>query len=181
MRHGGYGSSITSSCRFLEGQERRQRAVWGTPMESLPIRIRNYWLAHGMKIRPGASVEDLDAFEHLHGVRLPPDVRAFLQAVNGFEEGEWDEEMVEWYPISKWEPFTNHYSIARTLPDATSYYLFADYCLHGFDYAMHLGPGPNDQNTVILWFGGNPPWLPLASSFSELLEAYLRDPAVMLG
>jgi cell wall assembly regulator SMI1 len=150
-------------------------------MESLPIRIRNYWLAQGVRIRPGASVEDLDAFERLHGVRLPADVRTFLQAVNGFEEGEWDEEMVEWYPISRWEPMTAPSYIAETLPDAASYYLFADYCLKGFLYAIRLRPGPNEQSTVIGWTGGDPPSWRVASSFSELLEEYLRDPAVMLA
>jgi SMI1 / KNR4 family (SUKH-1) len=151
-----------------------------TLMESLPIRIRNYWLAHGVKIQPGASPEDLVVFERTHGVTLPADVRAFLQAVNGFEEGEWDEEMVEWYPISKWEPMIGPSYAVETLPDAASYYVFADYCLNAFLYAIRLGPSVDEQNTVIGWFGGDPPSWRMASSFSELLEAYLRDPAVML-
>src|SRR5438132_1102996 len=134
-------------------------------MESLPTRIKNYWLSRGVKIRTGASPEDLIAFERTHGITLPADVRAFLQAVNGFEEGEWDEEMVEWYPISKWEPMTDPPYIAETLQDAGSYYLFADYCIQAGLYAIRLGPGADERYTVIGWLGGDPPSWRIANSF----------------
>lgn len=148
-------------------------------MKNLPARVREYWLAQEVRIRPGASIEELDAFERRNGVRLPTDVRMVLRAVNGFEEGEWDEEMVEWYPISRWEPMTAPTHVTETFPDAASYYLFADYCLNGILYAIRLVPGPDEQGIVVGWTDGDP-WQ-LASSFSELLEAYLREPRIMLG
>jgi hypothetical protein len=155
----------------------------GNVTDSLPHRIRSYWLSIGVKVQPGASTEELEAFERRYGVRLPDDVRAFLQVVNGFEEGEWDTEMVEWYSISRWAPMdapAHQPSAASRLPDAACF-VFADYCLDAFLYAIRLSPGPDQQNHVMGWAGLDPPSWQMANSFSELLEAYLRDPAVMLG
>jgi hypothetical protein len=149
-------------------------------MANLPQRVKDYWLAHGVKVRPGASAEELEQFERSSGVRLPGEIRAFLQTANGFEAGEWDEVMIEWYPISRWERMTDTSFSSGTFEDASSYYLFADYCLQGLLYAVRLSADPNEPNTVIGWAGEPCGWR-IASSFSELLEAYLLNPAVLLG
>jgi hypothetical protein len=148
-------------------------------MATLPLRVRDHWIPHGVKVRPGASAEELDLFERSSEVRLPGEIRALLQPVNGFEAGEWDEEMIEWYPISRWERMIDTPFSSGTFEDAASYYLFADYCYNGILYAVRLSPDPNEPNAVIGWSGDPRGWR-VASSFSELLEAYLLNPAVLL-
>ncbi|MFN3652640.1 MAG: SMI1/KNR4 family protein [Armatimonadota bacterium] len=147
-------------------------------MESVVQRLHRYWLEHRVRMLPGASQEELDAFERANGVRLPPDIREFLQTMNGFEQYEWDPECVEWYPISRWERLSEygHYPFE----DADQYFVCADWMLHAFIYAVRLDASGKCENTFLLLGPPGPPEV-LARSFSELFEAYLKEGPVMLG
>jgi hypothetical protein len=131
-------------------------------------------------VLPGISSEDLDRFEQAHGVKLAPDTREFLQTVNGFEEGEWDEEMVAWYPLSKWECVAGGPDTSESLTDTASYFLFANYFIDSLLYLVRVSSNPDEGNAVFGWTGGDPPFHPIASSFTAFLEAYLQDSSVML-
>jgi hypothetical protein len=136
----------------------------------------------GVKVCPGASIEELEAFERRRGVTLPSDVRELMLTENGFEDGEWDDELNEWYPLSKWERMTEVYHVSDPIPDVDDYFVFADYCLHGWLYAVRLTPAASGENTVIGYCaGGKTPVWQIADSFTGLIEAYLRDPVVMYG
>jgi hypothetical protein len=146
-------------------------------MASLADRLRAYWLSIGAKLRQPASPEEIRAFETRYGVHVPRDLRDYFLIVNGLEEGEWDGEMIEWYPLQKWRNLIESGWALEGLPNPESYFLFADYCLDAFGYAIRLYSSTTDRNPVICVDAHEPP---LAQSFSELIEAYLANPSVLL-
>src|SRR5258706_6490125 len=73
-------------------------------MEPLWERVRSEWKGQGLTIRPGATAARFAAFEHSHGVRLPPDLRDYLGTVDGHESGEWAAGVVRFCPLEEIKP-----------------------------------------------------------------------------
>jgi cell wall assembly regulator SMI1 len=70
------------------------------PQPSILIeRLRNHWLATGVKIRSGASLQQIDSFERQYHVGLPPDLRAYFTAIDGVEQDETDPDMFSFLPL----------------------------------------------------------------------------------
>ncbi len=152
------------------------------PMERLAQAVKEKWLELGLRLIPGATEAEFNAFEQQHGAILPPDVRCFLQTVGGLEECAWDNEMVDWYSLDRWERLATTYAIPEEIEHKNDYFVFADYSLRAILYAVRLGPTPGTASRVLGHTGGGriPYWY-LADSFTELIEAYLRDSSIVLG
>ena len=140
---------------------------------SLRERLKAYWQSIGVKIRPGASDAELDAFEAKHQVKLPEDFRSYLRVVDGMEEGDSDKELREFYPLhglrnladENWgdpEPFRPNLC-----------FVIIDYMISSHGYVICLNGAP-DTPTPILFVGGAVAIV--APSFSAFIEAYLSDP-----
>lgn len=147
-------------------------------MHELAARLRSYWSELQVALAPGTTTAEMDAFELGYQVKLPTALREFLPAVNGFAEGEWDDELVEWYPLTRWRPMTDLRLLPVGEPKRGAAFVFADYSLDGFLYYVHLGPERLNDCPVFV-YGGNEP-LTFAASWSELIETYLHDPACLL-
>ena len=145
-------------------------------MGTLAEQLKTYWESIGVKTGGGTPLETIKEFEAKYGVRFPEDLRDYLLLVNGMAEGGWDEQMVEWYGLQRWETLSE----AGWAPDyryeLKSYFLFADYCLHGFSYAILLSSNPAEPTPVICATGDIHV---LAPTFGELLRAYLADPSTI--
>lgn len=146
-------------------------------MSTLAERLKAYWISFGARVGSGASPEAIEAFETRNGVQLPDDLRDYFLVVNGLEEGEWDEEMTEWYSLVRWERLTETGWNSDGIQDPESYFLFADYSLDALGYTARLSPNKSDPN-FIMRLGGKPELI--AESFSRLIEAYLADPTTLL-
>jgi hypothetical protein len=85
--------------------------------------------------------------------------------------------MIEWYPLHRWRTLAEVDWVPDGLDHPERYFLFADYCLSAFDYAICLSASKSDPTPVIS-VGAEPP--PIAGSFSELLEGYLANPSSLL-
>lgn len=98
-----------------------------------------------------------------------------MPTVNGFAEGEWDDELIEWYPLTRWRPMTD----LRLLPAGelkrVTTFVFADYSLDAFIYYAHLEPEGLDDCPIFVQWHSEP--VLMAASWSEHIETYLRDPA----
>ncbi|MCS6851673.1 MAG: SMI1/KNR4 family protein [Gemmataceae bacterium] len=151
--------------------------------------VRAWWQAAGVTPRPGAAAADLDAFERRHGVRLPPEVRAFYAEADGMPSGAWHEELLSFWPLAEVGPVPlllagcrgvpDYGGIEASSPDAASYFVFADHSIWLHVYAVRLSPDPSVARPVV-WIAGGDRWEVLAGSFGEFLWRYAEEPQQVL-
>jgi len=77
--------------------------------------LRDNWAAEGIPVPPGATDAEIEAFEARYEVRLPDDMRAYFQTVNGM----WAEGQPEQYddygfdsfwPVGRLMPWCDHWA-----------------------------------------------------------------------
>jgi hypothetical protein len=146
-------------------------------MNTPVARLKAYWESSGARGNQPASPEEIQAFETRYGVHVPDDLREYFLVINGLAENEWDEEMIEWYPLHRWKTLPEAEWVPEGLQNPEAYFLFADYCLCGWGYAIYLSANRSNPTPVIC-VGAEVP--PMAQSFSELIEAYLTNPSSLL-
>ncbi|MCH7989053.1 MAG: SMI1/KNR4 family protein [Planctomycetes bacterium] len=138
------------------------------------------WTVHGIKCPPGASLDDIAAFESRHNVRLPHDLRSYFLAVNGTgERHTLDDDLFCFWPLS------DVISIAEDLPDrcsglahASRYFIIADHSICLPSYAIRLSADPAAANPVASVFV-DPNTLAVEDmfeSFTDFVQHYLDDP-----
>ncbi|AHJ95563.1 hypothetical protein Hsw_PA0230 (plasmid) [Hymenobacter swuensis DY53] len=67
--------------------------------------------------------------------------------------------------------------LLHTWPEHKQFYVFADYMIHLFAYAIRLDAGASSTHPVYVLCGGE--YRPIAESFTEFLALYKRDSAVL--
>ncbi|HWQ34495.1 MAG TPA: SMI1/KNR4 family protein [Blastocatellia bacterium] len=149
-------------------------------------KLKTYWLSTGVRVRPPASFEEIASFEARYSVLLPQDMREYFSTFDGMQEDEFDQEMLSFWPLNKIETvpaiLTEHSgipdyrAIAHHLPEASSYFIFADYLIFSHVYAIHLSSAGDEENQII-WIGDGNSHCMVADSFSDFLEKYLADPS----
>jgi hypothetical protein len=147
--------------------------------------IRRRWLSLGIVVRPGLSETQLQAFEQRHGVRLPAELRAFYRFMDGMEYGCMDEALHCFWPLSEVAAVPGRLSgcrgipdyggIESALPDAESYYVFADHSIWLCLFAIRLSADPV-HSAAVLCIGDGRTWAVVAPSFGVFLERYMADP-----
>ena len=152
--------------------------------------IWSRWQSVGLRLRPGATTSYINTFEQQYGVRLPNEAREFYTESDGMSPGEWDEEQLSFYPLAEVYPIpvalpTGHRGtpdytgIGRSLPDAASYFVFADYSVRCHVYAVRLSADPAAPCPVV-WIAGSDNWEFQVGSFGEFLRLYAEDPGQVL-
>jgi len=150
-------------------------------------RVRTRWQASGVGARAGALPEEVAGFEDRYRLSLPPSVRDFYAAVNGMEPGGIDEGLFVAFPLAELRPIPeavgayggtpDYRPIVRVLPDCSDYFVFGECMIWLNVVAVRLRPtGP----TPVLWICGST-FIPLARTFDEFWEAFLRDPSATLN
>lgn len=140
------------------------------------VEVRRAWAAAGIAEREGVTDADIRAFENRYGVRLPNDLAQYFKTVDGMNDGEYDDHPMHFWPLSKVRPVTAELSGADPVPYA-GLFVFADYSLWAHGYAIRLVDVR--ANDVAIVGGAAPIWI--ASSFSEFLLAYARQPESLFG
>ena len=156
----------------------------GEGMSELAIRLKACWQANGVSVRPGVSEREIEAFEAAQGVVVPEDSRTYLSAVDGTEEGDWDEQLFEWFPLQRIKsvPYEladfggipDYRGIIHTLEQPAEWYVFINYLIFSHVYAVRFTP-TRQLTTPVLWILGSKHYR-IAGSLSEFLNAYLEDP-----
>lgn len=115
--------------------------------------LRTYWEKHGFPPAPGASEREIAAFEDRHGVRLPPDLRAYFAVSDGMA----DHEQYEYNPFPVFFPLGQVFPLDKAAPDNAArvldapreYFAFANVNYGSKVYAVHLN-GQRRHSVVVL-------------------------------
>ena len=135
-----------------------------TDMAGMAAEAKRRWVAYDIAPRPGASEEDIRQFQERYRVRLPEDLEEYFRTVDGMDEYEYDEDQFRFWPIAEVQPVAEHspedYGTAYD-----GYFLFADYSIWCFGYAVRLSSKSVDVAIV----NGDAP-RQIASSFTDFLQ-----------
>jgi hypothetical protein len=126
----------------------------------------------------GAADKLVDDFEQTFHLALPSDFRQFLSVTNGTSEALGDG--LTFWTIEDLKPLSTVLSGTECLdprhpsflPEASELYVFCDWLINSFCYAIHLGAG-KDRGVVLFVDGSNS--YRCASSFSQFLEIYMLE------
>jgi hypothetical protein len=143
----------------------------------LCARIEQHWhkddSAYDRERQKRASEEEIQAFEQRNGVRMPADLREYFQRLNGIDSAPG---FFRFFPLSRLVALKSPSFAAF---ETNRYFIFADYMVGTWYYAIYLGEDQVLQNRVILLDLPGPPIL--APNFSEFVELYLTDSVKLYG
>lgn len=137
-----------------------------------------HWRTEGLIVVPGVAEEETREFETRHDVALPPDFRKYLSHVNGMAQiggQDCDGKYFAFWPLHRIKPVPQECAENKAqvpvIENVDAYFAFADYMQWSWAYAICLA---SKQRGKILQFGTLSPRI-VANSFTEFVEAYVRD------
>ncbi|MCB9886837.1 MAG: SMI1/KNR4 family protein [Planctomycetes bacterium] len=138
--------------------------------------ILKQWRRDHVIAAPGASDEEVLAFERVHGVRLPDDFRHYLQLANG-TSGQMDGDMFCFRSLHEVKPVFEE--LGHHQPDSQLFegcFVFADYSISAWLYAIQLIGDDAEVGRVFLVPVNGTRGTPLARTFTEFGRLYLEAP-----
>lgn len=150
-------------------------------MNSTWNRIISIWRASNIDIRPGVSLDAINRFEQRHNVILPEAVRDYFRTADGMGD-DMDNEMFRFWPIQEVKPVEEVLADTENgmvYPDRYAYpncFVFADYCIWCWAYAVRLTDDPKQPAPVFRITGDKEPGEQMAASFIEFMSRYAEYP-----
>jgi hypothetical protein len=149
-------------------------------MQSPARQFREFWRHRNLPARAGISANLIAKFEEKHRVLLPNDMRELLTLMDG-TEGFSADDLTLW-PLQELKPIPDVFTGAdysclnpqnpQALPNAGSYFVFADWLIYSFCYAIGLGKDvPHGE--IVFIDGEN--WYRCSNSFSAFLGSYMHE------
>lgn len=142
--------------------------------------LRDFWKEQGVTASEGVSRADLAAFESLHSVKLPNDLRDYFREINGFSDlsaKENDSRGFRFLPLSSVRTATDELRNLSPglpeLPNSDSYFVFAEYLQWAWGYAIRLDQD-STQRTEVIHVGSLASPV-LATTFSGFMKLYLEN------
>jgi hypothetical protein len=151
-------------------------------MPSLGQQLIECWRSQKLEIPPGASIEQIEAFEQSRRVYLPQSARDYFQTVNGMGRRghQFDDDFFNLWALEDVVPLNEEFeSECQLTPDQDAYYVFADHSIGITYYAVRLDLKGDQRGHVI---GFWPPYWEDARIFIEFptfaafLSSYLQGP-----
>jgi hypothetical protein len=147
---------------------------------------QQHWQQAGTIALQTASEAELARFAKGQQVQLPADFIRYFALVNG-TGGEYDESFFCFYSLAEVQSVAERFhdyhgspkysDLLHTWPEHGPFYVFADYMMHLFAYAIRLDNRSASTNPVFVLHGGQ--YQLIADSFTEFLALYKRDSAVL--
>ncbi|HEX8430359.1 MAG TPA: SMI1/KNR4 family protein [Longimicrobium sp.] len=137
-------------------------------MNDVARRLVARWAEQGIVAVGGVAENRITEMEDRLGAPLPADLRSYFLAVGGMSmDGEraMDGDLIRFWPADEVATLASSWVPA---PDADRWLVVADYAMWTWAYAVHLPDG------AVALSHGAAELVPLASSFDEFLESYLR-------
>jgi hypothetical protein len=139
--------------------------------------LRERWIARDIAYDRPAADTDVAAFETRYGVVLPADLRAYFTTVNGSTIGAYgmqDEHMLGFWHLDEVRTFAElEAEFGPTTPEAERTFVIADHSIWVYGFGIQLSADPAAPTPVVVDIGT--PYHVVAGSFTEFLDAYLRD------
>jgi hypothetical protein len=148
-------------------------------------KLRAHWKTFGLTTGSRLSPPDIEAFQSLHSVLLPLDLREYFLELNGLAHGwqnEQDPNGFSFWQLSRVAPVSSlkaQHPHLPPVPEADSYFVFADYLQWSWAYAIRLTGDASAQNPVIIV--GKEPLVIVATSFSDFVDLYIADAPALYG
>lgn len=130
-------------------------------------------------------MNSLRDFEVHYNVAIPADIAQYFITFDGLENGESDTDMISFWPLGKIRKVIELFDmfgtsrdltgIVKKLPQAESYFVFAEYLCFSHVYAFKLTKFSTEESPVI-WIGSGQSFGKLTDSFSDFLRMYLISP-----
>jgi hypothetical protein len=124
----------------------------------------------------------IHSFEQKTGFLLPPDLAEYFIMIDK-TAGRMDTELYEFYAIDQfesikrglahWGGVPNYRNIVNTLDKYENCFVFADYMMHSFTYAIRLHPDTRIDNDIYVISGDK--YKVIANSFSGFLHLYFDE------
>ena len=137
--------------------------------------VKQQWEQQGISFGNNITSNDIKRFEFENSVILPLDFCEYLTTLNGMADNGRDSDFMGFWPIEKIKP-----CIRGTEPDyqviTENFYIFADYSIGVFYYAIEFLPFFSPSNRICAIGGAAPIFI--AQSFTEFLNIYLAGEAL---
>jgi hypothetical protein len=124
---------------------------------------KSLWLSKGIKLEPGAKIEDIESTEAAVGVSFPLDMKELYKVVNGFENWDWTPGMISVWPM---ERIREEYLIS----DDKNFVGFCDFLINS-----HCIGFLKEQTGIHKRYDGHYPIDRIAESFKETIGLINSD------
>ncbi len=135
------------------------------------------WQQRGYSHAVPATREQIQSFEFKHNVKLPQDLRAYFETLNGGDighEGSMDDEAISFWRLDQLEAL-DEMTVGRS-----NVFAFGDFLIDSHLYAIQLSSHAADPTPVFIDWAGNVEQV--ASSFAEFVRGYVaKDRAILFG
>jgi hypothetical protein len=136
--------------------------------------LENYWERQRYDHGPPSAPDDIATLELRYGVCVPDDLRRYFVVLNGGDhgaDGTIDNEMITFWNLSQFRPASEEFP-ELSFPDASRWFIFADYMIASHFYAIRLSSSRSDATPVAVLYDNSP--VIVADSFSSFVTSYLK-------
>ena len=150
-------------------------------MKSTWNRIIGIWRDSSIDIRPGVSTDAINEFQNRHNVVMPEAVCDFFRTTDGTGD-DMDNDMYRFWPLQEVKLVEDELADTENgtvYDDRYAYpncFVFADYCIWCWAYAVRLTDDPNQPAPVFRVTADKKPGEQMASSFIEFMSQYAEYP-----
>src|SRR5690349_7891094 len=143
--------------------------------DELYQKLRNFWIMQAVESGTGASEAEIAAFESTYQIILPDDVRSYFLKVNGMKKSTegMDNKMMTFYSLKDVKPLSKEME-GYEIENAESYFVFADYNITSWYYAVQLS-GNTEQPACVFRIDIDGTLTKLERSFSRFIERYFNE------
>ncbi len=138
-------------------------------------RLAQHWDDNHCAARPGVPASAITEFEQKYQVVMPADVRSYFLAMDG-QCAQMGDDLFRFWPLSEVRPASE--GLSDDDPDRLAllgYFLFADYLISSWEYAVRMQGSPDAGGSVYCVAGGERD-RQVAVSFTGFIGAYVNDP-----
>jgi hypothetical protein len=122
-------------------------------------------------LRPGVSDDEIHVRERQLNVRLPLQMVAYFNRVDGMPTGVYDRYDIRFLPLQEFSAASTEFE-STNLTRCGDFYIFAEYSIWAHGYAIDLGSASSGAIAIV----GGTTLLSIADSFDGFIDQYVREP-----
>jgi hypothetical protein len=129
-----------------------------------------------MRLAPPADEAQIERFEHRYRLEMISEFRAYLLTVNGMLQSgndDCDSNLFAFWQLDRIRPIADECPELQRSPEEGRYFVFADYMIWSWAYAVDLTSSSATAGKIILVGGLREQCV--SSTFSEFVRLYTED------